>query len=69
MTIKGGTMKRDELYANYIGVMNINAVLKQQNSELLEVLKQVKMDIEFESLGLGDLKKQIKQAIAKAEGE
>ena len=37
--------------------------------ELLEVLKQVKMDIEFESLGLGDLKKQIKQAIAKAKGE
>ena len=39
MTIKGGTMKRDELYAKYIGVMNINAVLKQQNSELLEALK------------------------------
>ena len=37
--------------------------------ELLETLKQVKIDIEFESLGLGDLKKQIKQAIAKAEGE
>ena len=32
-------MKRDELYAKYIGVMNINAVLKQQNSELLEALK------------------------------
>ena len=35
-------MKRDELYAKYIGVMNINAVLKQQNAELLEALKEVR---------------------------
>ena len=34
-------MKRDELYAKYIGVMNINAVLKQQNADMLEVLKEI----------------------------
>ena len=33
--------KRDELYAKYIGVMNINAVLKQQNAERLEALKEI----------------------------
>ena len=37
-------MKRDELYAKYIGVMNINAVLKQQNAELLEALKALMDD-------------------------
>ena len=37
--------------------------LKQQNADLVAALEKVKMDIEFESLGLGDLKKQIKQAL------
>ena len=32
-------MTRDELYANYIGVKNINAVLKQQNALLVEALE------------------------------
>ena len=65
MTIKGGTMKRDELYANYIGVMNINAVLKQQNSELLEALK----DIANTELISDELITIAKQAIAKTEGK
>ena len=42
--------------------------LERDNKKLVAVLKQVKMDIEFESLGLGDLKKQIKRALA-LEGE
>ncbi len=34
-------MERDELYAKYIGVKNINAVLKQQNAALVEACKTV----------------------------
>ena len=65
MTIKEGTMKRDELYAKYIGVMNINAVLKQQNSELLEALK----DIANTELISDELITIAKDAIAKVEGK
>ena len=65
MTIKGGTMKRDELYAKYIGVMNINTVLKQQNAELLEALK----DIANTELISDELITIAKDAIAKVEGK
>ena len=41
-----------------------NEQLTRENKKLVAVLEQVKMDIEFESLGLGELKKQIKQALA-----
>jgi len=65
-------MKRDELYAKYIGVMNINAVLKQQNAELLKALKRIEVigrgarpEISKGALA-GDI---ARAAIAKAEGE
>ena len=71
MTIKEGTMKRDELYAKYMGVMNINAVLKQQNSELLEALKGL---LEMIANPIADPNrvetvKKAQQAIAKTEGK
>ena len=64
-------MKRDELYANYIGVRNINAVLKQQNSELLEALKGL---LEMIANPIADPNrvetvKKAQQAIAKTEGK
>ena len=63
-------MKRDELYAKYIGVRNINAVLKQQNADLLEVLKEIAeaKDILFEPYNNGlyfrDLVNKARKAIA-----
>ena len=65
-------MKRDELYANYIGVRNINAVLKQQNAELLEALKDALKFIHPLSSFMGKegtTEKKIKAAIDKAEGK
>ena len=58
--------KRDELYAKYIGVMNINAVLKQQNAELLEALKEVFIGEPDEPIS--NYWGMIAKAIAKAEG-
>jgi len=34
-------MTRDELYSKYMGVRNINAVLKQQNAELAAALRNM----------------------------
>ena len=57
-------MKRDELYAKYIGVMNINAVLKQKNAELLEALKALMDDRHNWEAWLD-----AENVIAKAEGD
>lgn len=54
-------------HLNWSGAIEMWNLRRSQKS-LVDVLKQVKMDVEFESLGLGDLKKQINQALAQAEG-
>ncbi len=45
------------------------AELEAQQAALVAALKQVKMDIEFESLGLQNLKSQINRALAAVAGE
>ena len=75
-------MKRDELYAKYIGVMNINAVLKQKNAELLEALRTLVNNIPIPEIELArsawgntnttcilEARAKAVEAIAQAEGK